>query len=326
MKKTFILASLLIFGLLSCETDNRNEYENDSSNNQENTDTEEHDEVIVDDYDYESVIYPQGAIEGVFSVSKTKKVAFSQGNLQYQASSNTWRFAEHQYDMVGIGYGQTYIDYDEVLSNVVGGNVQDSDNREISSSYEGWIDLFGWGTGDNPTNTSAENEDYPTFVDWGVNEISNGENEGISWFTLSRYEWYYLLDYRLNASEKLGVAMVNGINGLVLLPDNWTLPTGAEFTSGFANYWTYEYYKIVNTYTISEWQVMENAGAVFLPAAGFRDGLEVWFVGEKGYYWSSTKYSELTSYSVLFDPNYVYPRYAYLRCTGMSVRLCSEIK
>ena len=43
----------------------------------------------------------QGALNGVFSVSPTKKVVFSKGNLQYRASTNTWRFAEHQYDIIG---------------------------------------------------------------------------------------------------------------------------------------------------------------------------------------------------------------------------------
>ena len=37
----------------------------------------------------------------MFSVSSTKQVHFSQGNLQYQASTNTWRFAEMQWDFVG---------------------------------------------------------------------------------------------------------------------------------------------------------------------------------------------------------------------------------
>ena len=35
-----------------------------------------------------------------FSVSATKKVYFSQGNLQYQASTKTWWFAERQYDYI----------------------------------------------------------------------------------------------------------------------------------------------------------------------------------------------------------------------------------
>ena len=51
-----------------------------------------------------------------FSVSATKKVRFSPGNLQYQASTKTWRFAEHQYDYIGDA------------------------NRNISPTYSGWID------------------------------------------------------------------------------------------------------------------------------------------------------------------------------------------
>ena len=59
---------------------------------------------------------------GKFSVSSTKKVMFSKGNLQYQANPGTWRFAENQYDVIG------------------------ADNGNIASDYTGWIDLFGWGT------------------------------------------------------------------------------------------------------------------------------------------------------------------------------------
>ena len=38
-----------------------------------------------------SPIIPDGALPGLFSVSATQRVYFSQGNLQYQASTNTWR-------------------------------------------------------------------------------------------------------------------------------------------------------------------------------------------------------------------------------------------
>ena len=43
-----------------------------------------------------------GAVNGMFSVSESHRVYFSKGNLQYQASSNTWRFAENQWDCVGV--------------------------------------------------------------------------------------------------------------------------------------------------------------------------------------------------------------------------------
>ena len=43
----------------------------------------------------------EGALSGLFSVSETEQIHFSQGNLQYQASTNTWRFAENQFDIIG---------------------------------------------------------------------------------------------------------------------------------------------------------------------------------------------------------------------------------
>ena len=63
---------------------------------------------------------PTGAINGVFSVSPSKQVWFSQGNLQYNAAQGshqcadgttkqgTWRFAEKQWHFVGgTKYGNT---------------------------------------------------------------------------------------------------------------------------------------------------------------------------------------------------------------------------
>ena len=45
---------------------------------------------------------PTGAIDGKFSINATGgKVYFAKGNLQYQASTNTFRFAEHQWNYVG---------------------------------------------------------------------------------------------------------------------------------------------------------------------------------------------------------------------------------
>ena len=36
-----------------------------------------------------------------FSVSAESRVVFSQGNLQYQATTDSWRFAENQTDYIG---------------------------------------------------------------------------------------------------------------------------------------------------------------------------------------------------------------------------------
>ena len=89
---------------------------------------------------------PAGSINGLFSVSADKQVYFSQGNLQYQASTNTWRFAERQIDYVGLNSN----------GNVYEGGVQ-CDNALMSSTYSGWIDLFGWARAAIPTVQTATN-------------------------------------------------------------------------------------------------------------------------------------------------------------------------
>ena len=246
-----------------------------------------------------SSVSVNGALLGKFSVSATTQVVFSQGNLQYQASTNTWRFAENQWDMVGVGYGQT----NESNVCLVGGTVQSSDNRKISSTYSSWIDLFGWGTGNNPTNTSTNHSDYSTFTDWGVNAISNGGNTANTWRTLTNDEWDYLFNTRTNASSKYGVAEVNGVTGMLLLPDDWIMPAGLTFTSGVASdlsYFGSEYYRTVNEYTAAQWLQMESTGAVFLPAAGYRHGTSVYHVGYYGRYWSSTPYEACLAYGPSF--------------------------
>ncbi|MCQ2605632.1 MAG: BACON domain-containing protein [Bacteroidales bacterium] len=214
-----------------------------------------------------------GVIKAAFSVSADKQVYFSQGNLQYQASTKTWRFAEHQYDMIGDA------------------------NKNISSTYNGWIDLFGWGTsGYNskyPYMTSTDYNDYGVVVDkyadiagtnydWGVyNKISNGGNTAGMWRTLTYNEWNYVLKERTDASSLNGSATVNGVTGLILLPDDWSTPAGVAFKAGMNGLEN-------NTYTVNEWAKMEANGAIFLPAAGYRVGTDVSGVGSRGYYWSST--------------------------------------
>jgi len=260
-----------------------------------------------------------GAILAAFSVSDSTKVYFSQGNLQYQASSKTWRFAEHQWDFVG----------DSINGNVYEKGVK-SDNAKISSSYDGWIDLFGWGTsgynGKNPYMTSTDYSDYGdgyndiagTNYDWGVyNAISNGGNQVGQWRTLTQSEWNYVISNRTDARYLRGTATINGVNGLILLPDNWTLPTGVVFTYG-EDGWQ-------NTYSASEWSKMEANGAVFLPAAGNRYGADVYIVGSYGYYWSSSAYDDGNAYFLSFYSDDVGTD-DLDRDDGQPVRLVQDVK
>lgn len=210
----------------------------------------------------------------VFSVSATQKVIFSLGNLQYHPKNNKWRFAENQTDYIG------------------------KSNVSISPSYDGWIDLFGWGTGDNPTK-SSDDSDYRTFVDWGRNKIDNVASN--TYRTLTEVEWNYLLNERTNADSLCGVAQVNGVNGIVLLPDYWASPQNIIFKSGFHREYGMANYADYQMFSADQWYELEDAGAVFLPAAGGRYQSSMYGVQEYGHYWSATEYNTDKAYSFGFN-------------------------
>ena len=172
---------------------------------------------------------------------------------------------------------------------------------------------FGWGTGSNPTNTSTDWRDYPTFDDWG-NHIAGG------WRTLTEAEWEYVLLDRADASAKCGAATVREVHGevhgMVLLPDNWS---GGTFNAGL-DYYHGDWSR--NVYDASSWSDMEAAGAVFLPAAGYRYGTEWVNVGRHGCYWSSTPYYGYSAYYMRFGAVLLFDNRD--RYEGLSVRLVQD--
>lgn len=264
---------------------------------------------------------PEGALNGIFSVSADKKVRFSKGNLQYQASTDTWRFAENQWDYVGNASLGTVYEGEEKCNNAL-----------ISNTYTGWIDYFEWGTGDNPSSVYDNRND---FVDWGQNIISNGGNLPNLWHTLTKMEWHYLFYSRNNASILFGFGSIGGINGLIILPDDWSTPQGIVFTpsteKGLENQGV-EYYNSTgdnfshNTYTFQQWKIMEKNGAIFFPAAGGRGaGYTIISIGEGAAYWSSSPKEEGVSFLLDMNKYRLAPLdYFYPLGDGRSVRLVQD--
>jgi len=269
---------------------------------------------------------PTGAINGLFSVSATKQVWFSQGNLQYRASTNTWRFATNQWDYVG---GTDY-------NGNFHGNVSGCNNNSISSTYTGLIDLFGWGTsGWNCGNIYYRPWDYLGDAssygplgsynlvdnyansDWGYyNAINNGGNMARQWRTLTENEWEYVLYSRSTTSGIRYVkAKVNNVKGVVLLPDNWNTNTYTLYNAnqGEASFNS-------NVISLSSWNNnLQAHGAVFLPAAGDRydqDFVEY----DMGFYYSSTAFDNENGWRLQFGEDHLWMN-AVMRSAGMSVRL-----
>ena len=237
---------------------------------------------------------PVGAISGVFSVSGSKKVYFSKGNLRY--ASGTWSFFDNQYDY--------YTSY----------------------SADAW-DKFGWSTSVTTygMNTSTSSSTYSgDFVDWGA-------TMGTGWFTLSSAEWTYL--FGTDSSNKrtttsglyFAKAKVNNVQGIILFPDTYThpddvtAPTGVNATGNTG--WN------GNNYSSADWTKMESAGCVFLPAAGYRIGSSVSFDGTIGYFWSATPCGSNNAYEVNFNSsNLNLADENTTRYYGFSVRLVRQVE
>lgn len=241
-------------------------------------------------------VIPDGALSGKFTVNSSgKQVYFSKGNLQYRAVDGTagnatatadldnsvggtWRFAEHQYETIG------------------------ADNINKAQNYDGWVDLINWGcsgwnhgaTCYQPWSTNRSSSSYKAYgndnanlsdgngkADWGYNKISNGGNvENSGWRTLSSDEWMVLVNRTTQDGKKLyGLGTVCEKIGLIILPDGWVCPEGLSFTYGATNYSS-------NIYS-DNWNKMEKAGALFLPAAGYLGKTDI-TDPNIGYYWTST--------------------------------------
>ena len=272
------------------------------------------------------IFHPEGAIKGVFTVADPDrtpdsgdetKIYFSQGNLQYIGSATTpyWKFADNQYDVLRTATGQN------------------SDAQDVDR------DLFGWGTSGynhgatcyQPWSTSQTYSDYYAYgslknslweglapntgkADWGkANAISNGGNVAGKWRTLSNEEWQYLLNYGSFANDKreskCKLAEVMGVFGLVLAPD--------ECLNG------YTFDNTETTYDETAWTTAEEGGCVFLPAAGYRDGVS-FKLSNFGIYWSSSTNNVETAFRMFFHDNTFMPNSGTNRSFGCSVRLVSE--
>lgn len=247
-------------------------------------------------------------------------VAFAPGNLQYRAFDGKWRFAEHQYDIIRSGLG----------------NTTPTNQR---ATQEHWIDLFNYGS------TGYENGQVayqPWNSDTNQNNFYNGDTigtsadfsypynqqEGTNFRTLtggttttSQGEWYYIIKVRVG--ERYAFATVNGIEGLILIPDNTV--------SGLSN---------VNVRAAMSGNIIsgtdfdnqyEPNGFVFLPCGGEREGINVVNAASPivGYYHASTQRhvsgQEWRSYYINFGSDRDVALAHWRKSEGLNVRLVIDL-
>ncbi|MBQ5878561.1 MAG: hypothetical protein IIW59_00440, partial [Alistipes sp.] len=244
-----------------------------------------------------------GELPGRFTINdKGDKICFSRGLLQFNPAKYEFRFAENQYDIIG------------------------KDNEKIAPNYDGWIDLFGWGTsgfmGCQATEASDNSSDYGpasgdiagTNYDWGVyNPITNGGNKEGLWRTPTNNEWDYLMNKRSNAAKLRVRCTVCGVEGYMLMPDDfWNnrLRVPLDITASNCS---------VNKYTAEQWSQLEALGVVFMPEVGFRKE-KSFFAGDWGV-WLATDHG---SGSVRYG--YFGGTSNYLTHRGCGVRLIKDVK
>ena len=287
------------------------------------------------------------ALHGL-SIAPGKQVVLAPGNLQasYNGSAWSWAFAEHQTDYIGNATANDKINGAGTLS--------------VAS---GTVDLFGWNGASSANNcyginNSITNADYGNVTgeglktDWGaIPDLV--DQYGAGWRTLTVNEWDYLINTRTtttvdgvsDARYTRATVMDNpatdiststapaGIHGLLLFPDDFTVPEGlsANFTWGAhinsgakADTDALGRWNVFAKMTSSDWAKLEAAGCVFLPAASYRQGTSFYHIGLIGVYWSSSPNSAGYAYNVCFSAGGFNPQNYDNRCRGFSVRLARD--
>lgn len=282
------------------------------------------------------------------------------------SSPGTWRFAENQYDFVGNGtLGNVYKDGIKCNNENVSSNYSgwidlfcwatsgwDCGNTHYQPyDYEGGSRNQGFGYG--PLQNGYANIELLVgtykYSDWGqFNAISNGGNRANVWRTLNESEWSYLMSSRdgntptINGHAHCFSAdvKVNGIPGILIFPDAFVWP---NIVSNIPNRFNHKIPVNINRedydfddpeydnwngidYTIPEFLVLQEAGCVFLPAAGYRYWRNVYDVNGQGIYASSEAWSREYQYSFYFkDFGHAIYYYGNERNVGHSVRLVQDL-
>ena len=176
--------------------------------------------------------------------------------------------------------------------------------------------------------------------DWGY---CMDYDENSKWRMLTFDEWVWLLGFNkpqpgkncrvtsnsIAENARFTRAKIGNMHGIVIFPDNYTHPEGSTLlyinhNGDQDNNWE----NSCNDVNISLWSSMEEAGAVFLPAAGYRDYDEenpdypvyTYRVGYVGYYWTNQPAGAYSARQFDFDGGFIATGSDY-RTGGYSIRL-----
>lgn len=259
---------------------------------------------------------------------KPKMVRFTQGNLQYIGSAATpyWRVAPTQYSYL-----------------------EDANYRPTSSDsgtkmpLSAKTDLFGWGEVEPPFFCSNVNGDYQHGIttanmnlttDWAT-KFNNGTSlyieqdkeydlleSGEKYICLTRTEWQNLLANQWSCGTTVRLNDGTEVKGVVICPSSFNETEakniiGASAAKGATRTPTALYSESSLTQ-----EMVDSNGLLFLPAAGYRNGVSLKGVDSEVYYWATTSSSEAGGYRFNFAPQ-TFKVTNGNRYIGSSVRLAT---
>lgn len=279
-----------------------------------------------------------------FTVDESgNKVVFAPANLVATIgadyASTEWNFHAHQHDMVITSSSQKQ-------SFSVGSKIDTFGFVGEGGSASGKAEWGISGAGAGST-YSGESVPDPLKHDWGESVI--GHYAANFWFTPSIGEWEYVIRTRSTVAIIGGVSTSDvrfakaklfndgegGVQGMIIFPDNYVHPTGLAAPASI-NVENVASKTIGNNYTESEWAQMEDAGAIFLPSAGYRSGTTMNSVnsyvdesiGDALRYRTRSHIETRndTAYRFLVNNTTIdFASKTVSRATGMSVRLVREL-
>lgn len=197
----------------------------------------------------------------------------------------------------------------------------------LEAAHDEYVDLglpsgLLWAT----CNVGADSpEEYGDYYAWG-------ETTTKSDYTWNTYKWCngtfdILTKYNMNSEY----GTIDNKTTLELSDDAasvnwggyWCMPTEDEWQELYDNTtseWTDDYNGTAVAGRV--FTSKNNGRTLFLPAAGYRSGTDVYDVGSDGNYWSSSLYSDRSrnAYRMKFYSGYVYQQGYNIRCYGFSVR------
>ena len=205
-----------------------------------------------------------------------------------------------------------YVIYKTLPENTLNGEFTVGANGKKVHFAEGNKYVYSNGNEDmlgSQTSFWGDKTNYPIdLLTWSWTKAETDATPSKPFFTLSSNEWMYLFRARDHAEELFAHATINDKHGLILLPDNWQTPDGIQLTTtsqmtGFAWDENARKYSISedgfekNKLTEAQWEELEFAGAVFLPAAGAGQDDK----NKIGWYWTSSRsYSDPSTYAYMF--------------------------